>query len=303
MKLKYSIHAIAGSLFALSLSWSVPAPAQESRLNVAAASERANKSPASDMQDEAAKQAAEKRRGLVHDAVDALRETKSALTALDENRNADALRALAAATGKLELVLAREPTLALAPVDVGFRIFDVYASANRVKETLKRAEDLLDDGMVQKARPLIADLASELVVSVANLPLATYPAAIKEITPMIDAGKVADAKRALQVALSTLVVVDTIVPLPPLRAEALLKDAEQLAEKSGRSEDENKRLTEHLSAARTQLELGEALGYGPKSAFAEFYKELSEIEAKTANGAAGKGFFKRIKESMSRLFR
>jgi 5-dehydro-2-deoxygluconokinase len=80
------------------------------------------------------------------------------------------------------------------------------------------------------------------------------------------------------------------------------EDAEMLAEKTGRTADENRRLAEHLSAAREQLELGEALGYGDKSAFADFYKELDEIEAKTADGGAGKGWFDRIKNSMSRVF-
>ena len=75
-----------------------------------------------------------------------------------------------------------------------------------------------------------------------------------------------------------------------------------LAEKTDRTADESKRLAEHLSAARAQLELGEALGYGDKSAFADFYKELDEIEAKTADGGAGEGFFDQIKNSMSRVF-
>jgi hypothetical protein len=303
MKLKHSTYAAAASLVALSLSLAGSLSAQESRLNVAtAAGTRSDNPPAAEVQDEAARQTAEKRREIIQDAVDALRETQSALKALEQNRNPDALKALANATGKLELVLARDPKLALAPVDVGFRIVDVYTSPDTVKETVKRAGDLLEDGMVQSARSLISDLASELVLSVTNLPLATYPDAIKAVTPMIDSGKIAEAKKALQVALGTLVVVDTIVPLPPLRAEILLEDAEMLAEKTDRTADENKRLGEHLSAARAQLKLGEALGYGNKNAFADLYKELDEIEAKTAGGGAGEGFFNRIKNSMSRVF-
>ena len=303
MKLKHPTYAAAASLVALSLSLAASLSAQESRIVVAAAGEtRSDDPPAADVQDEAARQAADKRREIIQDAVDALRETQSALKALDQNRNPDALRALANATGKLELVLARDPRLALAPVDIGFRIMDVYTTPDAVEGAVGRAEDLLEDGMVQSARALISDLASELVVSVTNLPLATYPDAIKAVTPMIDAGKIAEAKNALQLALGTLVVVDTIVPLPPMRAEILLEDAEMLAEKADRTADENRRLAEHLSAARMQLQLGEALGYGDKSAFADFYSELDEIEAKTADGGAGRGFFDRIRSSMSRVF-
>jgi hypothetical protein len=303
MKLEDFINAAAASVVALSLSLDASLSAQESRVEVAsAAGARSDSPPEAEVQDEAAKQATEKRREIIQDAVDALRETQNALKALEQNRSPDALKALANATGKLELVVARDPRLALAPVDVGFRILDVYTSPDTAKEAVSRAADLLEDGMVQSARSLIGDLASELVVSVTSLPLATYPDAIKAVTPMIDAGKIDEAKKALQVALGTLIVVDTIVPLPPMRAGILLEDAEMLAEKTGRTADENRRLAEHLSAAREQLELGEALGYGDKSAFADFYKELDEIEAKTADGGAGKGWFDRIKNSMSRVF-
>ena len=179
MKLKHPTYAAAASLVALSLSLAASLPAQESRLEVAtAAGARPNNSSAAEVQDEAARQAADKRREIIQDAVDALRETQSALKALDQNRNPDALRALANATGKLELVLARDPRLALAPVDIGFRIMDVYTTPDAVEGAVGRAEDLLEDGMVQSARALISDLASELVVSVTNLPLATYPDAI-----------------------------------------------------------------------------------------------------------------------------
>jgi hypothetical protein len=288
---------------ALSLSSAASLSAQEARIEVAsAAGARSENPPEAGVQDEAARRTAEKRREIIQDAVDALRETENALKALEQNRNADALKALANASGKLELVLARDRSLALAPVDVGFRIVDVYTSPDTVKEAVSRAANLLEDGMVQSARSLIGDLASELVVSVTNLPLATYPDAIKAVTPMIDAGKIAEAKAALEVALGTLVVVDTIVPLPPMRAAILLEDAEMLAKKANRTADENRRLAEHLSAARAQLELGEALGYGDKSAFADFYEELDEIEEKTADGGAGEGFFDRIKNSMSRVF-
>ena len=210
MKLKHSTHAAAASVVALSLSLLASLSAQQSRLEVAAAVGARSDNPPAEVQDEAARQTAEKRREIIQDAVDALRETQNALKALEQNRNPDAIRALANATGKLELVLARDPRLALAPVDVGFRIVDVYTSPDTVRETVRRAEDFLEDGMVQNARSLISDLASELVVSVENLPLATYPDAIKAVTPMIDAGKIAEAKKALQVALGTLVVVETI---------------------------------------------------------------------------------------------
>ena len=67
---------------------------------------------------------------------------------------------------------------------------------------------------MQQARALLSGLASESELQVTNLPLATYPAAIKAVAPLIDAGKKDEAKAALQLALNTLVVERFITPLP-----------------------------------------------------------------------------------------
>jgi hypothetical protein len=285
----------------LAIAVAGPLYAQEQRVAVAT-SPRSSEAMPTDAQSEAAQQAAEKRRQIVREAVDALRETKNALVALEAGDTRAALDSLAKATGSLELVVARQPDLALAATDVMLRAYDVYARPEAVRAAVSRAEELLEDGRVQDARGLIEGLASEIVVSVENLPLATYPAAIRAITPLIDAGRVDEAKRRLEVALSTLVIVDTIVPLPVLRTEALLEDADMLAKKANRSAEENERLSNHLAAARTQLELGEALGYGRDEDFAPFYEELEMIEEQTANGRSGEGLFDEIRQQLSRVF-
>jgi hypothetical protein len=47
---------------------------------------------------------------------------------------------------------------------------------------------------VQKARVLIRDLASEIIISVVSIPLQTYPDAIKAVAPLIDRGKIRPAQ-------------------------------------------------------------------------------------------------------------
>lgn len=74
--------------------------------------------------------------------------------------------------------------------------------------------------MVQRARSLLEGLGSEIVFTVTNLPLATYPDAIKAIVPMIDEGRIKEAKVALGLALNTLVLTNHVVPLPILRLDA-----------------------------------------------------------------------------------
>ena len=144
---------------------------------------------------------------------------------------AEVLAALEQATGKLELILARDPGLALAPVDLEVVTYDLLANPDTVKAMIHDAENYLEDGEIQKARPFVANLASEIQFRTTSIPLATYPSAIKAVTPLIDEGKLDEAKDALQSALNTLVVsTDEVVPLPKLRAEQMLKNAEALAE-------------------------------------------------------------------------
>ncbi len=246
-----------------------------------------------------AKQSAEERHKIVSEAVEALANTEKALIALDENKKDEALKLLAKVTGELEVILAREPDLALAPIDISEVSYDLYADLDTIKKAIKEADDALDDGEVQKARHLIAGLASEIIIRTTSLPMVSYPAAIKAIVPLIDQGKIEEAKWALAELLNTLVVTENIIPLPLLRAELLLAEAEILAEKEKRSEDENKTLKGILEAAHHQLRMAELLGYGKKSDFKAMYDQIDEIKDKSSGGKSGKGWFDKIKQKLA----
>ncbi len=238
---------------------------------------------------------------MLKDAQAAIDETQKALDALDQGKKDEALAALERVTGKLDLILARDPKLALAPVSVATVVRDLYANQDTVKAAIKEARSDLNDGKVQQARALLGGLASETELQVTNIPLATYPAAIKAVAPLIDAGKKDEAKAALQLALNTLVVERFITPLPTVRARAMLGEAEKLAEKSGRNSDENKKLHDLVENARQQLELGEMLGYGTKDDYKPLYTQLDDIQTKTGDGKSGKGIFDTIKASLKNL--
>jgi len=240
-------------------------------------------------------QTTEKRKEILEEAASAIRETQYALKVLDEKKNKDALTALERATGKLEIILARDPELAMAPSGVNAATYDILADVNAVKSMRNAIEDAMDDGHLQAARRMIRNLASETVIRVTNIPLATYPDAIKLAVKHIDDGKIDEAKRILQTALNTLVIKDTIIPLPIVRAENILKETEKLAEKADRSEEDNKHLTDLLEGARMELEFAQALGYGTKRDFKNLYKQIDEIEDKTEGSKSGFGFFNKIK--------
>ncbi len=263
----------------------------------------ATESVESEVREEAQAQTSDRRERILQEAIDALAGTRDALKALEENRTDDALDALAMTTGRLELIMARDPELRFAPTDVAVIERDVLGSRDAIRRAIQRAEDALDDGHVQDARRILRGLGSEIVLSVTSLPLATYPDAIKAIAPLIDDGQIDEAKAGLQSALNTLVVTDHVLPLPVLRADALLKRAEELAEKEDRSDEDNESLSNSLAAARNQLEMAELLGYGETAAdYEALYAQIDRIEERTAGGRSGSGFFTNIKRTMSNLW-
>lgn len=288
----------AGMLFAAtSLAADSSGPAKARTLS------EASKAVQPQVEKQTAVAASEKRKKLLADAATAIAQTEQALKALEDKKNDTALKALAAATGKLELVVARDPTLKLAPVSTTVVTYDLYASPDEVKMAIAEARKALNDGNLPRARVLVEALASEVQIRTSNIPLATYPAAIKAITPLIDAGKIDEAKAQLQAALATLVVTtDDVIPLPKLRAESLLKEAQALTEKKDRSKEENDKLANALKSAREQLQIAELLGYGKKEDYQPMYAQLDGIEKATAGGKSGTGWFDKLKKQMSSLF-
>ncbi|KFI24113.1 hypothetical protein CG51_00630, partial [Haematobacter missouriensis] len=160
-------------------------------------------------------------------------ETNAAIAAIEKGDTDAAIAALALATGKLETVVAREPDLALAPVRIDHFTYDVLGSVEAVRKLGKQIEDLVDDGKFQEARPLLSGFASEVVIRTTSLPLATYPDAILAATALLDDGKTDEAMTVLNAALSTQVVTDTVVALPPLRAVAMIEKAKALLNDDG----------------------------------------------------------------------
>ncbi|MEZ0225661.1 MAG: YfdX family protein [Alphaproteobacteria bacterium] len=246
-------------------------------------------------------QTAEKRKQTLSEAIDAIDDTIAALKALDAKNSKLALDNLKKATGKLEIILARDPGLALAPANVSAATYDLLAGLDDVKKVRREVEDLIDDGHLQEARRIMAHLASETVISTSNIPLATYPLAIKDAAKLIDEGKTEEAKVVLQGALNTIVVTERVMPLPVVKAQAFLKQAESLAENKERKPEQSKEMEELLTAAETEIKFAQELGYGQKEDFEHFYDEITEIRKKTSDGKSGMGFFEKIKGFMSSM--
>ncbi|GAC1585703.1 MAG: hypothetical protein NVS3B5_20090 [Sphingomicrobium sp.] len=224
----------------------------------------------------------------------ALRETNNALAAIDQNKPGEAIAALERATGKLEIVLARSPDLALAPVDIAVSSQDLLANVQDVQALRAEAKRAMDQGRLQDARTLMANLGSETDISIANLPLATYPTAIKQAAALLHQGNAAQAKLVLEAALSTIVIERTVIPLPLIRAEAAVQAAKSLSEKANRTPAENSRLRSLLGTARAELGVGQALGYATEKDMSDLIAAVNDIDRRTSGQQHGTGLFDRI---------
>ena len=96
--------------------------------------------------------AAEKRKKLLAEAEAAISQTQQALKALDDKKSDDAIKALADATGKLELIVSRDPALALAPVSTTVVSYDLFASQDAIRAAIGEAKRELADGKSRSPR-------------------------------------------------------------------------------------------------------------------------------------------------------
>ena len=80
-----------------------------------------------------------------------------------------------------------------------------------------------------------------------------------------------------------------VIPLPLVRAQLALEDARSLLEKRKRTDAESARMRQLLGTARTQLQLGKALGYATDSEMTDLIASVDDLERKTAGSQSAKG--------------
>ena len=192
---------------------------------------------------------------LVKEAIESLKFAQNAVIALEHKDKKAATENLEKAIGKLEVIMAAKNAPKLLPINNVIRVQEFVGTAKDVENSVKMVKDLLDDGKVQEARALIAPLASEIDITVVNLPLASYPDALKLAASYVHDGKLEKAKEVLYIALSTFTEVTEVVPIPLLESADLIAAASRVAK-----EDKAKAL-KYLEAASDALDVAEKLGY------------------------------------------
>lgn len=245
---------------------------------------------------------------LDQDAVAALEETRNAIHAIDQENTRESIQALERATGKLDILLARYPELALVPVSTQITIIDLaprdFDLIEPIRDAAKRAVNEED---FPTGRALLHNLVSEIRTSTVNLPLETYPDALKEAARLLHQGRTDEARAVMQLALSTLVVTEQSRPIPLINALTELAAAMALAaqEQDQQNQDQQNRdqVLRLLEDARTQLKLARELGYARRDPeYKELDRAIRDIERQIRAKEKTESPFAKLREKFSSFF-
>lgn len=221
----------------------------------------------------------ERQQKIEHEALEAVTGTQNALMALQKNDPKKAMALLQDVSGKLDILLAKYPALNPIPANIEVDVFDFNGDSKQVEKLTDAADDLLEDHRVQDARHILDELISEMRITTTSIPLGTFPMAIKEAVNLINKGKTDEAEDALYDVLNLLVKTTEIMPLPVLRAEALLTAASELEHKSDLTQAASRtEILKLTDAAKDKLKLAEMLGYGAKDDYKVLYNAIDEIK-------------------------
>lgn len=215
----------------------------------------------------------------IAEAANIMTDTQKAMAALGNKDANEAKALLREVAGRLDALIARNPGLALLPVEVSVQEYDFTGTGEDIRAIVKKARQMLDDGHLQRARSLISGMASEIRIISTAVPLGTYPDAVKHVITLLDAGKTDEASAALADTLDTLEITTEVMPLPVFRAEELLNAAAELEHRKDLSQEQNRRqIRSFTQAAKAELEKAQLLGYGDKNDYKVLYQAIEGID-------------------------
>ena len=231
---------------------------------------------------------------LDQDAIAAVGLTGEAIKLITENKKDDALASIERATGKINILIARNPASALIPVSIEVVVIDTAPVDSKViDQIVQRATDATKHRELPLARILLASLVSELRIRTTSLPLATYPGALQQAAQLLDQGKNQDAGNVLLTALNTLVMVDHVIPLPLILAQSAIDAA------NSQRQNKDMALT-LLKTARYEANRSRLLGYlSSDSEYKGLDDEISSLESAINGKGDTSSMFSHLRDRIS----
>ncbi len=196
---------------------------------------------------------------VVQEAVDAVALSQQVLVELNANQKDKAIKTLEKAIGKLEVVMSAPNAPALIPIAARVEVSEFLGTPYDVENAVITSTALLRSRHIQEARVIVEKLKDEIDLITVNLPLASYPAALKLAAKYLHEDKIDKAKVVIANALHTFVEVDVITPIGIIQAQQFVQEASKIAK------SDKKRAMEYLQAAKMALKKSEALGYTSRS--------------------------------------
>jgi len=217
---------------------------------------------------------------LINEAVKAIQYTQDALIYLNGKNTQQAKKSIKKAIGELSDLLNRPNSPYLLPIDVNINAYQFSGKKEEVSKLVNQAKILVAENKLPQAREILNSLRDEIVIKTVNLPIATYPAALNLAIKYLNENKLNEAKDVLAMALSTLVETDTIIPIPLIKAQALIQKASE-AIKTNKSQS-----IKYLEEAKNQLSLGQILGYTSTSdtTYKMLREKINKIESEIRKG-------------------
>jgi hypothetical protein len=137
-------------------------------------------------------------------------------------------------------------------------------------------------------------LTSEIRVRTYNLPLGTYPDALKEAARLLDQKKNQDASNVLLTALNTLLAVDRVTPLPLVFAREALDAAK------GQSQSDKAAAQTLVQAAKNEIERAKELGYAAQAPeYADLSADVSTLERQLKGSSDAGSVFAKLEDKLS----
>ena len=234
-------------------------------------------------------------KNLDKDAMAAIEETQKAIDAIASNKSDQALQAIERTTGKINVLLARNPATALIPVSAAVDVIDAAPhDIKAIKELGQHASAMVVAKDYPAARVLLASLTSEIRVRTYNLPLATYPEALKSAARLLDQKKQQEANDVLLTALNTLLVVDRVTPLPLVIAREAINTA--------KTQSQNDKVIAQtlVKTARNEVERAKELGYAAQDPeYQALNNDISNLEKQLKGNSDAGSLFARLEDKLS----
>jgi hypothetical protein len=251
----------------------------------------------SDVEQQQRRAEAEAEKTLDKRAAAAIEETRKAVQAIAANNVDEARAAIESATEKTNLLLSQNSVTAAIPSNVEVQVFDLApGDPSSIMDIAKDVSLAVDNKDFPTARVLLHSLMSEVRIRSYNLPLATFPFALKEATRLLDQKKMREANAVLLTALHTLVVIDRVSSIPLLLAREDISKAQK--------ETDKVKARMLLEQARTQIQRSRNLGYAGKDPmYVALSDQIDDLEKRLKGGGELGEFYNRLKERISNFLK